>query len=188
MVGHTLWQRWRRALALAVALALPLQGFAAVSGLWCAQRGFHAPAWIEAAPGHGHPAADADHGPAPTPAPMEAPAAERAAAFAMAPAAAPAATSGSPAVASSEPCHAATGGVATASLAAAVDGMDSEASAPSAASCAQCAGCHGCALLPAVPVSASPRAADHAPPGWAPTPHAGPWLQSLERPPRPLLN
>lgn len=176
--------RWRSSLLLWLVLCLPVQGFAAVSGLWCAKMGFHAPTWVspagESALVHG--AAHASlHG------------ADHAGGHDVAPRAH---TADFGAAAADAHCHvAATGGSTGSIMPTAAGGgtgiaadAASEAAAadPSGASCAQCAGCHASAMLPsaAAPCVAAAHSGD--PVRWAPAHHTGPWPQTLERPPRAL--
>lgn len=173
---HSMTRRWHSLLMLWLALCLPLQGFAAASGLWCAKFGFHAPAWAVAA--HLPTAAAAHHAPGQPPADLEPPC-HAAVAGTTGPAGQAAADPGLPAVQgdaaadSTLPSLAQTG--------AAADG------AGALGTCAHCAACHASALLPAPAAAPGPASAGGAPAAWAPTSHAGPCPQGLERPPRLLL-
>jgi hypothetical protein len=188
-------RRWRSLLMLWLALCLPLQGFAAASGLWCAQMGFHAPVWAVAGGGHG---AHAAHG-------MRTAHVANAAGPADHASAPPAAGLGDAAATTALPCHATSPAVSATRIADTISvpswpgaaeapsfttaphAAEVTPSAPAVTACAHCAGCHATAvLLPtAAPVAAD--AGNTAPAAWAPTPHHGPWPQGPERPPRTLL-
>jgi hypothetical protein len=174
-------RRWRSLLMLWLALCLPLQGFAAASGLWCAKMGFHAPAWAVAAAEH------AAHGAQPAGVAATANGLAQAVAPADAPAAPPC-HAGEPAPSAGTPApHSGAHAGAVHAVPEGSPAADASPDTTLATACAYCAGCHASAVLPA----ATPAVAAGAPgtvlAPCAPTPHAGPWPQGLDRPPRTLL-
>lgn len=177
-------RRWRSLLMLWLALCLPLQGFAAASGLWCAQRGFHAPAWAATASALLHTAAHPM--PGQPPAPLEPPC-HAASEGLTGPAASKAASPSVSLAASPEPpaVQADETAASTPHSFAQSSGVADGAAAPG--TCAQCAACHASALLPAIAAAPGAAAVAAVPAPWAATPHPDPWPQGLERPPRPLL-
>jgi hypothetical protein len=187
-------RRWRSLLMLWLALCLPLQGFAAASGLWCAKMGFHAPAWAMAGVGHG---AHAAHGMHTAHAADAADPADHASA--------PPATWLGDATTAALPCHATAPALSATLLVDAIDmpswpgaaeaatftlaphAAEITPGTPAVTACAYCAGCHGTAVLLPAAAPAAAEAGNTAPTAWAPTPHHGPWPQGPERPPRTLL-
>lgn len=186
-------RRWRSLLMLWLALCLPLQGFAAASGLWCAKLGFHAPAWAVSAPVHGahathpahHHAVDAGGAETSFSAIPETPSPSGV----LPSQAETAGTPAQPVEASAEGSNAAPGDAAGTVAGAGFGKHDADAppGAPATTACVYCAACHGSALLPPAGTPAAAVTGRTTLPAWTPTPHHGPWPQGLERPPRTLL-